>query len=146
MPTDWEYHADGVGTALQAHHSLNGELDRVDVELDGFKVREWTEDEVDSKGKNPSRLHYDEETDVYVEHAAGSHVTVLWNVDDNVATLESIEPEDGDTLKPQHMTLLPAAERLVSNLNDVHEVRSAIAALTGEYQSAVDVVIERLET
>lgn len=149
MPTDWQYHADGVSTAVQTDHDLAGDLQRVRVELDAFKVRRWAEDEDEIEarsGKDLKHFHYDEETDAYAEYADGCHATIRFSVNDaGGADLESIEPEDGDRVTPQHMMLLPAAERVVRQLQGVDDCYNTLETLAEEYHHAGDVHIDALD-
>lgn len=149
MPTEWQHHADSVGTAVSTEHDLDGTLKSVTVQLDSFRVRSWTEDvdEIEERtGKDISSFHYDEKTDQYDEYDGGSNATFRFDVDGETALLESIEPKDGDSVKPRHMMLLPAAERVVEQLDGV---RAAFPfdPLRQNYEDAVDagVFIERLD-
>lgn len=146
MPTDWIYHADGVNTAVEAQHDLDGQLMRVRVELDTFKHRGWTEDEEDIRaaGKNPENMHYDEETDAFEEYADGSHATMAFDVDADVANLSSVTPEDGEAFEPRHMALLPAAARVLKQLDDIRLVATA-DLLMETFTDAEEVQIDALD-
>lgn len=146
MPSDWEYHADGVQTAVTTKHSLDGSIKSVSVQLDAFKVREYQPDEVEKQSVKPSNLHYDEENEVYQQYADGRHATIRFEVNEGgAAELVSIDPEDMDYLKPGHMMLLPAAVRLVENLSDVDLCFDPLETLENEYYAAKDTHIEQLD-
>jgi len=145
MPSEWNYHADGVGTAVQTRHDLDGRLKSVTVQLDAFKVRSWTEDEVEDNPNAPNNLFYDERDEVYEQHADGAHATMKFSVTDGQAELSSIKPEDGDTVEPRHMMLLRGAERVLEQLSEVDRVGGTIEALEGEYDEASAIYIDALD-
>lgn len=139
MPTDWTYHADGVRTAVQAKHALDGTLKRVEIQLDTFKVRRWTEDVEDIKaaGKNPDTMHYDEETDTFEEYSDGANATLRFAVSDNgVARLSAIEPEDGEAVEPRHMALFPASKRVLNHLDGVASYEDPLVTLADVSEGA----------
>lgn len=152
MPTEWQYHADGVKTAVRTAHDLDGTLTRVTVQLDSFRVRSWTEDmkEIEERtGRDISSFTYDEVTDGYEEYGDGSHATLRFDVDaGRKAHLASIEPEDGDRVEPRHMMLLPAAERIVEQLSEVEICWKTIETLENPYYDAKDagIHIDRLDS
>lgn len=146
MPSEWKFHADGVGTAVQTRHDLDGRLKSVTIQLDAFKVRTWTEEEVeDEDTKTPKHVHYDEPTGLYEEHGGGANATMKFGVTDGEASLSHIEPEDGDVVKPKHMKLLRGAERVLESLTDVEYVGETIATLEGEYDEASPMHIDALD-
>jgi len=154
MPTEWQTHADSVQTAVSTTHDLDGSLKQIQLQLDVFRTREWPEDESEIKaaGQNPKHLNYDTRDEHYIEHGAGAHATVTYSVaadakfaDSTVVELSSITPEDGDEIAARHMALLPAAERIVTNLSDVDAVRDSLETFASAYHDAADVHIERLD-
>lgn len=139
MPTEWQYHADGVRTTASTTHSLDGTLESVRVELDCFRVRSWTEEELDNHStRSPDSLDYDSETDRFEEYGGGAHATLRFDVNDGKAAFESIEPEDGDRVEPRHMALLQAAERVVEQLPEIEVCWRAIETLEKPYFDAED--------
>lgn len=147
MPSEWQYHADGVQTGLTTRHDLDGSLREVRLQLDTFKVRSWTEEEVeDEDTRTPNHLNYDEQDGLFYEHSGGRHASLKFKVNDaGAAELTSIEPEDGDELKPGHMALLPAAERIVEGIDELDICWSTIETLENEYHNAKDVFIEAVD-
>lgn len=149
MPGEWQYHADGVKTGVTTRHDLDGTLKSVRIQLDTFKVRAWTEDEdvIEAAGKNLKHMHYDEETDAYEEYTDGAHATLRFGVDDGVAALKSIEPEDGERLEPKHMALLPAAERVLGHMSEVESFEDTIESFSEVYFDASEsgIHIDRLD-
>lgn len=146
MPSEWTYHADGVDTAVEAQHDLDGQLRSVSVELDTFKVRSWTEDVEDIReaGRSPENMNYDEKTDAYEEYADGSHATMKFSVENGVANLSSITPEDGEEVKPRHMALLRGAERVLKQLDGVDLVGTG-DVLMEPYHDAEDIHMDALD-
>lgn len=151
MPTDWTYHADGVSTAVETKHNLDGSISSISVQLDTFKTREWEpaspDEDVDINGEEiPEHAHYDQEDDLFVEHSGGAHATLRFSMTSaGAAELASIEPEDGERFKPRHMALLHPAARIVEQIEGVEYVSDPLEALTNEFHAAEDVVIDRLD-
>lgn len=148
MPSDWIYHADGVGTAVSTGHDLDGTLASVTVELDSFKYRKWTEDEdeIEAAGKDPKHMPYNADEDAYEEFRDGTHATLHFDVIAGSATLTSIEPEDGESVRPRHMKILRAAERVVGNIQEVDAVTPSLHPFLEEYEGAEGIFIERLDS
>lgn len=138
MPTEWDYHADGVGTAVTTTHSLDGSLKSIRAKLDTFRVRGWTEDveDIEAAGHDPEKMHYDEETDAFEEYGDGAHATLRFTMEGSSAVLSSIEPEDGDRVEPRHLALLPAAERIVGRLDGVQSVADPLDTIAEPYFEA----------
>lgn len=145
MPTDWTYHADGVKTAVTTKHQLDGRLKSVRLNLDCFKVRSWTEEEIEESTREKEHLVYDEKEDVWEDYADGSHAILRFSVDGGNATLKSIEPKDGGRVKPRHIAILPAAERVVEQLDEVDTCYSTIETLANAYHQAGEVYIDKLD-
>lgn len=146
MPGEWQYHGDGVKTAVTTTHDLDGRLKSVRVQLDCFKVREWTQEEVEEHPtKTGKHLSWDERDEVFEEYRDGAHATLRFDVSDGTATLGDIEPEDDDRVRPNHMPLLRAAERVLEGLSDVDAVENPRDTLTAAYEGAEGIYIERLD-
>lgn len=145
MPSNWQYHADGVKTAFRTVHDLDGTLRTVILQLDSFRHRSWEEEEAEAAGRNLKHLTYDEETGTYEEYADGSHAALTFGVDGGHATLSKIEPKDDEYVAPRHMMLFPAAERILAHLDGVDEVESSLETLASRYHDAGEIYIERLD-
>lgn len=152
MPGDWQYHGNGVQTAVNTNHDVDGSLKSIIVELDCFKTREWSEDEIDDPNvRSPNHVGYDEQKDTFVEHKGGSHATIQFEAledEENQtyrAKLKSITPEDGEKIEPRHMALLPAAERVVDQLGEIEMTWPTMETLSMHYDHAEDIHIERLD-
>lgn len=146
MPSEWKYHADGVGTAVQTRHDLDGRLKSVTIQLDSFRVRTWTEEEVeDEDTKTPKHVHYDEPTGLYEEPGSGANATMKFSVTNGEASLSSIEPTDGDVVEPKHMKLLRGAERVLASLTDVDTVGPTIETIVEPYDEAEPIHMDALD-
>lgn len=146
MPSNWTHHADGVGTAVQTRHDLDGRLKSVRIQLDAFKVRTWTEEEVeDENTKTPKHVHYDEPTGLYEEHGGGANATMKFSVTGGEASLSYIEPENGDVVEPKHMKLLRGAERVLASLTDVETVGPTIEAMVEPYDEADPIHMDAID-
>jgi len=145
MPTDWQTHADGVGTAVSTAHRLDGSLTSVTVEMDTFRVREWDAAEVENSGKSTQDLFWDERDETYDEHADGAHAVIKFDVNDGVATLRSIQPAGGDPLRPRHIRILPGAVRVVRLVPGVGTCNDPLETLASAYHDAGDVFIDALD-
>lgn len=147
MPTDWTYHANGVQTGVQTTHRLDGELKQVDIQIDCFRTRQWTEEEVENASVKPGNLHWDDENEVHEQHKDGSHALLRFAVSDGMAELSKIIPKDDDYLAPRHMMLLRAADRLLAQLSDVEDFESPVETLLSMYDdtAAAGIHIDRLD-
>ena len=146
MPGEWQYHGDGVKTAVSTTHDLDGRLKSVRVQLDCFKVRTWTEEEIEEHPtKKAKHLSWDDREEVFEEYADGAHATLRFSVSDGTATLESIEPEDGEKVRANHMPLLVAAERVLNQLAGVEETENPMETLDAAYDDAAGIYIDRLD-
>lgn len=147
MPSEWNYHADGVRTALTTKHDLDGKLSTVTVTLDCFKYRYWTPEEVEQHPtKKEKHLDWDDEEELYQEFGDGANATMKFDVNDSGrASVVSVSPEDGDAFHPRHMPLLRAAARVVENLSDIDAVYPPVKTLADAYEGSEGIYIERID-
>ena len=145
MPSKWNYHGDGVKTAVSTSHGLDGTLKSVRLQLDCFRTREWTEEEIDEHPAPPTHVDYDETDDLFYQHADGAHATIRFDVDDGTAVLQSITPEDEDAFRPDHIPLLVSAKRILEHIDGVENVIDPMETLQDYHTNASNIYIQQLD-